>query len=132
MAQKWHPDNYQDEDEKKKAEKKFMDIAAAKEVLTDEEMRQKFDHGEDPLDPESERGRGFNPFQHFHQQGGLNRQYKDWASPCATSGGDSGVANTPSATCARNVSQGVARAASVFCICHYCQLLSMDENNFLA
>merc|ERR1719245_857367 len=70
LAQKWHPDNYQDEDEKKKAEKKFMDIAAAKEVLTDEEMRQKFYHGEDPLDPESERGRGFNPFQHFHQQGG--------------------------------------------------------------
>jgi len=30
LAQKWHPDNYQDEDEKKKAEKKFMDIAAAK------------------------------------------------------------------------------------------------------
>lgn len=35
LAQKWHPDNFQDEDEKKKAEKKFMDIAAAKEVLTD-------------------------------------------------------------------------------------------------
>ena len=36
LAQKWHPDNFQDEDEKKRAEKKFMDIAAAKEVLTDE------------------------------------------------------------------------------------------------
>ncbi len=36
LAQKWHPDNFQDEDEKKKAEKKFMDIAAAKEVLSDE------------------------------------------------------------------------------------------------
>jgi hypothetical protein len=33
-AQKWHPDNYQG-DEKKIAEKKFIDIAAAKEVLTD-------------------------------------------------------------------------------------------------
>lgn len=33
MAQKWHPDNYQlDEVMKKKAEKKFIDIAAAKEV----------------------------------------------------------------------------------------------------
>lgn len=31
----WHPDNFQDEEEKKKAEKKFIDIAAAKEVLTD-------------------------------------------------------------------------------------------------
>ncbi len=36
LAQQWHPDNFQDEEEKKKAEKKFMDIAAAKEVLTDE------------------------------------------------------------------------------------------------
>lgn len=35
LAQKWHPDNFQDEDEKKAAEKKFMDIAAAKEVLSD-------------------------------------------------------------------------------------------------
>jgi DnaJ-class molecular chaperone len=34
-AQKWHPDNFQG-DEKKMAEKKFIDIAAAKEVLTDQ------------------------------------------------------------------------------------------------
>lgn len=34
LAQKWHPDNFQG-DEKKTAEKKFIDIAAAKEVLTD-------------------------------------------------------------------------------------------------
>ena len=32
----WHPDKFQDEEDKKKAEKKFMDIAAAKEVLSDE------------------------------------------------------------------------------------------------
>merc|ERR1712212_1297279 len=62
LAQKWHPDNFQDEEEKKKAEKKFMDIAAAKEVLSDDEMRQKFDRGEDPLDPEEQRGGG-HPFQ---------------------------------------------------------------------
>jgi len=31
----WHPDNFQDEEEKKKAENKFIDLAAAKEVLTD-------------------------------------------------------------------------------------------------
>lgn len=34
----WHPDNFQNEEEKKKAEKKFIDIAAAKEVLTDPGM----------------------------------------------------------------------------------------------
>ncbi|KAK4306351.1 hypothetical protein Pmani_021809 [Petrolisthes manimaculis] len=69
LAQKWHPDHYSGE-EKKKAEKMFIDIAAAKEVLTDEEMRAKFDNGEDPLDPEQQQGgpggQGFNPFQHFH------------------------------------------------------------------
>lgn len=34
LAIKWHPDKYEGED-KKKAEKMFIDIAAAKEVLTD-------------------------------------------------------------------------------------------------
>lgn len=37
QAQQWHPDNFNQSDEvaKKAAEKKFIDIAAAKEVLTD-------------------------------------------------------------------------------------------------
>lgn len=35
LAQQWHPDNFQSESEKKEAEKKFIDIASAKEVLTD-------------------------------------------------------------------------------------------------
>ncbi|XP_037791582.1 dnaJ homolog subfamily C member 3-like [Penaeus monodon] len=73
LAQKWHPDHYEGK-EKEKAEKMFIDIAAAKEVLTDEEMREKFDRGEDPLDPEQQQqgpgGHGFNPFQHFHFQHG--------------------------------------------------------------
>lgn len=79
LAQQWHPDNFQSEEDKKTAEKKFIDIASAKEVLTDPEMRQKFDSGEDPLDPESQQGGGggggggwpfgFNPFEsggNFH------------------------------------------------------------------
>lgn len=70
-AQKWHPDNFQG-DEKKIAEKKFIDIAAAKEVLTDAEKRKQFDNGQDPLDPESGQHsgphgfHGGNPFAHFH------------------------------------------------------------------
>lgn len=67
MAQKWHPDNFSDSDKKKIAEKKFIDIAAAKEVLTDPDKRKKFDQGEDPLDPESGQHEGFNPFQQFNQ-----------------------------------------------------------------
>uniref|UniRef100_A0A8C9DND0 DnaJ homolog subfamily C member 3 n=1 Tax=Prolemur simus TaxID=1328070 RepID=A0A8C9DND0_PROSS len=62
LAMQWHPDNFQNEEEKKKAEKKFIDIAAAKEVLSDPEMRKKFDDGEDPLDAESQQGGGSNPF----------------------------------------------------------------------
>lgn len=76
-AQKWHPDNFPDGDEKKVAEKKFIDIAAAKEVLTDPEKRRQFDQGEDPLDPES----GQNPFrggghQFHHFQHGSPFQFK--------------------------------------------------------
>ena len=35
LAMQWHPDKFQAEEDKKTAEKKFMDIAAAKEVLMD-------------------------------------------------------------------------------------------------
>lgn len=75
-AQKWHPDAYHG-DEKKMAEKKFIDVAAAKEVLTDPEKRRQFDSGEDPLDPEANQQgfRGGNPFHHFHQ-GGSPFQFK--------------------------------------------------------
>lgn len=75
-AQKWHPDNFRDE-EKKIAEKKFIDIAAAKEVLTDDEKRSQFDNGHDPLDPEAGNhgyGHGGNPFHHF--QHGSPFQFK--------------------------------------------------------
>lgn len=80
MAQKWHPDNFaSNESERKIAEKKFIDIAAAKEVLTDPEKRAQFDNGEDPLDPEG-RSNGFrdgNPFHHFqHFQHGSPFQFK--------------------------------------------------------
>lgn len=76
LAQQWHPDNFQDEVEKKRAEKKFIDIASAKEVLTDPEKRSRFDAGEDPLDPESQQGgggahfhRGWNQWQGFNPFG---------------------------------------------------------------
>jgi len=67
LAIQWHPDKFQDEEEKKTAEKKFMDIAAAKEVLSDADMRAKYDQGEDPLDPEGGGG-GDHPFRHGGQQ----------------------------------------------------------------
>lgn len=77
LAQKWHPDLFQDEDEKARAQEKFIDIAAAKDVLTDPEKRKQYDAGVDPLDPQAGGGhhggwqhgqwgdfggQGFNPF----------------------------------------------------------------------
>ncbi|XP_048388925.1 dnaJ homolog subfamily C member 3a isoform X2 [Stegostoma tigrinum] len=73
LAMQWHPDNFQEETEKKQAEKKFIDIAAAKEVLTDPEMRKKFDSGEDPLDPENQQGGGGHSFHRsWNQWQGFN------------------------------------------------------------
>jgi len=69
LAQKWHPDQYQDDAEKARAQEKFFDIANAKDVLTDPEKRQKFDAGEDPLDPQA--GHGHHGFhQHWGDFGG--------------------------------------------------------------
>lgn len=82
LAQKWHPDNFRDETEKKAAEKKFIDIAAAKEVLSDPEMREKYNNGEDPLDPEAQQHahnpfqQGFNPFGGGGGFGGGGFQFK--------------------------------------------------------
>lgn len=73
LAKKWHPDKY-DGDDRKKAEKNFIDIAAAKEVLTDPEKRSKYDNGEDPLDPEAQ-GHQHNPFGegfNFNDFGGFS------------------------------------------------------------
>lgn len=76
MAQKWHPDNFlNDEKMKKIAEKKFIDIAAAKEVLTDEEKRRQFDNGEDPLDPEMGKS-GMPNFHHFQSFQGSPFQFR--------------------------------------------------------
>ncbi|XP_076454267.1 dnaJ homolog subfamily C member 3-like [Babylonia areolata] len=80
LAVKWHPDKYEGDD-KQKAEKMFMDIAAAKEVLTDPEMRKRFDSGEDPLDPEQQQGNGFGGHPFFQQgfnpfgSGGFNFKF---------------------------------------------------------
>ena len=56
----------------------YFPLTAAKEVLSDTEMRQKFDQGEDPLDAEQERerqsgGHGFPSGFHPHPFGGGNQ-----------------------------------------------------------
>ncbi|PVD19108.1 hypothetical protein C0Q70_21667 [Pomacea canaliculata] len=82
LAVLWHPDKHEGDD-KEKAQKMFMDIAAAKEVLTDPEMRKRYDMGEDPLDPEQQQGGGgphghpffFQGFNPFGSGGGFNFKF---------------------------------------------------------
>ncbi|KAI7847290.1 hypothetical protein BDC45DRAFT_452043 [Circinella umbellata] len=79
-AQEWHPDKYSGDLSREEVEKKMADINQANEVLSDDEMRQQYDNGFDPYDPENGQGggggghpfhqqRGGNPFQQF--QGGF-------------------------------------------------------------
>ena len=75
-----HPDKAHSQGvSKEQAEKKMASINEAYEVLSDSELRTRFDNGDDPNDPESQqRGHPFqgSPFGHgqqqqfFFQQGG--------------------------------------------------------------
>ncbi|MBA0706796.1 hypothetical protein Golax_018884 [Gossypium laxum] len=68
LALQWHPDK--NVDNREEAEAQFREIAAAYEVLGDEEKRTRYDRGED-IEDIGMGGGGFNPFggggggQHF-------------------------------------------------------------------
>jgi len=44
LAGKWHPDRFRSQEEKESAEKKFLQIAAAYEVLKDDESREEYNY----------------------------------------------------------------------------------------
>ncbi|KAF5750369.1 hypothetical protein HS088_TW03G00705 [Tripterygium wilfordii] len=77
LALQWHPDK--NVDNREEAEAKFREIAAAYEVLGDEEKRTRYDRGEDIEDMGmGGGGGGFNPFgggggqqYTFHFEGGF-------------------------------------------------------------
>ena len=75
LALEWHPDK--NADNKEEAEKKFQDISEANEVLSDPELKAKYDRGEPVFENQGGGGGGrggFNPhqqfFHHFQQGGG--------------------------------------------------------------
>lgn len=81
LALEWHPDKNED---KEKAEKMFQDISEAYEVLSDDELRAKYDRGEPVFENQGggEGGRRHHGFpeqmfrQHFqHGGGGGGRQH---------------------------------------------------------
>ena len=76
LALKWHPDK--NADNKEEAEKMFQDISEAYEVLSDDELKGKYDRGEDVFDNQGGQQRHhhnahqfFN--QHFQHGGGGQR-----------------------------------------------------------
>lgn len=75
MALIWHPDKHTGEEEKTKAEAQFQLVAEAYEVLSDQDLRGKYDRGEEVFANQGggqQQQHGFNPFghqggqQHFH------------------------------------------------------------------
>ncbi|XP_010452175.1 PREDICTED: dnaJ protein P58IPK homolog [Camelina sativa] len=70
LALQWHPDK--NVDNREEAENKFREIAAAYEILGDDDKRARFDRGEDLEDMGGGSGGGFNP---FHGGGGGGQQY---------------------------------------------------------
>merc|ERR1711982_100894 len=74
LALKWHGDKNKDDPET--AETKFQDISEAYELLSDEELKGKYDRGE-PVFENQGGGHHHNPFdffqQHFHHAGGGHR-----------------------------------------------------------
>ena len=73
-ALEFHPDKHQGEEAKEAAEKKFTLVAEANEVLSDAELRGKYDRGEDVFPNQGNEGGGgghHDPFgHHFHHQHG--------------------------------------------------------------
>ncbi|PLB39393.1 DnaJ and TPR domain protein [Aspergillus candidus] len=84
LTKQHHPDKTTSQGvPKEEAEKKMASINEAYEVLSSAELRERYDNGDDPNDPESQRGNPFqgSPFgggggqQFFYQQGGPQFKY---------------------------------------------------------
>ena len=74
LALRWHPDKVS-ESEKEEAEKKFQDIGEAYEVLSDEELRAKYDRGEEVFENQGGQQRPMNSFHFFNQNFGGGGQH---------------------------------------------------------
>ncbi|KAF9288327.1 hypothetical protein BGZ68_000457 [Mortierella alpina] len=84
QARKWHPDTYRGDLLPEQVEKKMAAVNEAYEVLSNPELKARYDNGEDPTNPQGQQApftQGFNGQPFFFQQGG---------SPSGQAGGGSG------------------------------------------
>jgi len=68
LAILYHPDKNMDNQEE--AQKKFQEVAEANEVLSDDELRGKYDRGEDVFENQGGGGGGHGGGHRFHNMGG--------------------------------------------------------------
>ncbi|RIA95036.1 putative Co-chaperone [Glomus cerebriforme] len=73
LAQEWHPDKYRGDMTLEQVEAKMASINEAYEVLSNDDLRARFDNGEDPNDPNGGSQPFFysdnNPFMQFAREG---------------------------------------------------------------
>jgi DnaJ family protein C protein 3 len=61
LALEWHPDKHE-ESAKEAAEKKFQEVAEAYEVLSNDDLRSRYDRGEDVMSNNPQQQQQHNPF----------------------------------------------------------------------
>lgn len=66
LIQIYHPDKYKGDMSKEATLAKMSDINQANEVLSNEDLRARFDRGDDPNDPNQQQQQHHNPFGHGH------------------------------------------------------------------
>lgn len=94
LTKKYHPDKYRGELKAEDIQTKMSAINEAYEVLSNPELRERFDHGDDPnsqerQNPFQQGGFGGHPFAGFggHQQQHMFRQQPGGGHPFGGSGG---------------------------------------------
>ncbi|KAF8424163.1 hypothetical protein EV426DRAFT_600827 [Tirmania nivea] len=92
LAREWHPDTYEGDLGKEEVEKKYAQIGEAWEVLGNEELRARFDRGDDPNDqtqqnPFAQGGHPFGGGFHGFPGGGQQFHFTQGGGPFGNGGG---------------------------------------------
>ncbi|KAF0691799.1 Aste57867_17070 [Aphanomyces stellatus] len=76
-ALEWHPDKHADRGEaaSEEANKMFQEVAEAYEILSNDDMRARYDRGEDVTGNAQNQQQQHNPFHHFQQHGGGGQHF---------------------------------------------------------